>query len=87
MQQQEKNRAIIISGLRAGRTVWEIIEFHNIKRSTVFSVKKKFNEFIASGDCLMISTSQGRPTGGAAMPRASSWPTRSGTSWRRTPAG
>jgi hypothetical protein len=45
MQQQEKNRAIIISGLRAGRTVQEIIEFHNIKRSTVFSVKKKFDEF------------------------------------------
>ncbi len=49
MQQQEKNRAIISSRLRAGRSVREIIEFHNIKRRTVFSVKKKFDEFIASG--------------------------------------
>jgi hypothetical protein len=49
MQQQEKNRAIIISGLRAGWSAWEIIDFHNIKRSTVFSLKKKFDEFVASG--------------------------------------
>jgi hypothetical protein len=48
MQQQEKNRAIIISGLRAGRSAWEIIDFHNIKRSPVFSLKKKFDEVIAS---------------------------------------
>ncbi len=51
MQQQE-NRAIIISRLCDGRSAQEIIEFHNIKRSTVFSIKMKFDEFIASGGLL-----------------------------------
>jgi hypothetical protein len=39
MQKQEKNRAIIISGHCAGWSDPEIIEFHKIKRSTVFSIK------------------------------------------------
>jgi hypothetical protein len=48
MQKQEKNRAIIIRGHHAGRSNPEIIEFHKIKRSTLFSIKNKFDEFTAS---------------------------------------
>ncbi len=49
MNQQESTRAVIVSGLRAGRTVKEIKDFSNIKKSTVYDVKKKYDEFIASG--------------------------------------
>ncbi len=49
MQQQERNRAVIACGLRAGRTVKEIVEFNKIKKSTVYSVKKLYDEFIAAG--------------------------------------
>ncbi len=48
MNQQESTRAVIVSGLCAGRTVKEIMDFANIKKSTVYDVKKKYNEFIAS---------------------------------------
>jgi hypothetical protein len=43
MQQQKKNRVIIVSGL-----VQETIEFHTQKEHG-FRVKKKFYKFIASG--------------------------------------
>jgi succinate dehydrogenase/fumarate reductase flavoprotein subunit len=49
MNQQESTRAVIVSGLRAGRTVKEIMDFANIKKSTVYDVKKKYDEYIASG--------------------------------------
>jgi transposase len=49
MNQQESTRAVIVAGLRAGRTVKEIMSFANIKKSTVYDVKKKYYEFIASG--------------------------------------
>jgi transposase len=49
MNQQESTRAVIVSGLRAGMTVKEIMDFASIKKSTVYEVKKKYNKFIASG--------------------------------------
>jgi hypothetical protein len=49
MNQQESTRAVIVSGLRAGRTVKEIMDFANIKKSMVYGLKKKYEEFIASG--------------------------------------
>jgi hypothetical protein len=49
MNQQESTRAVIVSGLRAGQMVKEIMDFANIKKSTVYDVKKKYDEFIASG--------------------------------------
>jgi hypothetical protein len=41
MNQQESTRAVIVSGLCARRTVKEIMNFANIKKSTVYDVKKK----------------------------------------------
>jgi hypothetical protein len=41
MDKEEKTRAIVISGLCAGRTAQEIIQFHNIKKSTVYNIIKK----------------------------------------------
>ena len=49
MKQEEGTRVVIVCGLRAGRTVEEIMSYGNIKKSTVYDVKKKFDEFIASG--------------------------------------
>ncbi len=40
---------MIASGLRVGCTVKEIIKFNQIKKSTVYAIKKKFDEFIAAG--------------------------------------
>jgi hypothetical protein len=49
MNAQEKNRATIASGLRVGRTVSEIVNFHNLSKSTVKRVKCRFDAFIAGG--------------------------------------
>jgi hypothetical protein len=46
---KEKTRAIVISGLCAGRTAQEIIQFHNIQKSTVYDIKKKFEAHVAAG--------------------------------------
>jgi hypothetical protein len=48
MNQQESTRAVIVAALHAGWTVKEIMNFANIKKSTVYDVKK-YDEFIASG--------------------------------------
>jgi hypothetical protein len=40
MQQQEKNRVIIMSGLGAGRSVQETIEFHSSKGAWFQSKKE-----------------------------------------------
>jgi hypothetical protein len=44
----EKVHAIIISGLLAGRSVKEIVKFHNLKRTTVWDIKRHYDTFIAS---------------------------------------
>jgi hypothetical protein len=49
MDKEEKTRAIVISGLCAGRTAKEIIQFHNIKKSMVYDIKKKFEAHVAAG--------------------------------------
>ncbi len=49
MDKEEKTRAIVTSGLCAGRTAQEISKFHNIKKSTVYDIKKKFEAHIAAG--------------------------------------
>ncbi len=49
MNEEERRRATIVNGLRAGRTVKDIVKFHNFKRTTVFDIKKKFDAFIAAG--------------------------------------
>jgi hypothetical protein len=49
MNSEEKVRAIIISGLRAGRSVKEIVKFLNLKRTTVWNIKCRYNIFIAAG--------------------------------------
>jgi hypothetical protein len=48
MDKEEKTRAIVTSGLCAGRTAQEIIKFHNIKKSTVSDIKKKFEAHVAA---------------------------------------
>jgi hypothetical protein len=52
MNAQEKIRATIASGLHAGRTVSEIVKFHNLSKSTVKRVKRRYNAFIAGGGLL-----------------------------------
>jgi hypothetical protein len=49
MNSEEKVRAIIISGLRASRSVKEIVKFLNLKRTTVWNIKCRYNTFIAAG--------------------------------------
>ncbi len=48
MNSEEKVRTIIISGLRAGRSVKEIVKFHNLKRTTVWDIKRRYDTFIAA---------------------------------------
>ncbi len=36
--------------MRTGRSVKEIVKFHNLKRTTVWDVKRRYNTFIAAGD-------------------------------------
>ncbi len=42
-------RATVITGLRAGRSVAEIVKFNNLKRSTVRDVKQRYAAHIAAG--------------------------------------
>jgi hypothetical protein len=49
MYQQEATRAVMFSGLGAGRTMKEIMSYGNISKSTVYEVERKFDKFIASG--------------------------------------
>jgi hypothetical protein len=49
MNQQEATRAVMVCGLRAGRTMKEIMSYGNISKSTVYDVERKFEKFIASG--------------------------------------
>ncbi len=48
MNQQEATRSVIVCGLRAGRTMKEIMSYGNIKKSTV-DVERKLEKFIAPG--------------------------------------
>jgi hypothetical protein len=49
MDKEEKTRAIVVSGFCARRTAKEIIQFHDIKKSTVNDIKKKWDTHIAAG--------------------------------------
>ncbi len=49
MNSEEKVHVIIIPGLRAGRSVKEIVKCHNLKRTTVWDVKRCYDTFIAAG--------------------------------------
>ncbi len=51
MNQQEATRAVMVCGLRAGRTMKEIMSYRygNISKSTVYDVERKFEKFFASG--------------------------------------
>jgi hypothetical protein len=49
MNQQGSTRAVIVCGLRAGRTMKEIMSYGNINKSIVYDVGRKFYKFIASG--------------------------------------
>jgi hypothetical protein len=44
----EKVHAITISGLLAGRSVKEIVKFHNLKRTIVWDIKRHYDTFIAA---------------------------------------
>jgi len=48
--QQEHIRATILTGLHAGRTVREIVQFCNLSEATVRRVRHNFNKFIGEGD-------------------------------------
>jgi hypothetical protein len=48
MNQQGSTRAVIVCGLRAGRTMKEIMSYGNINKSIVYDVERKFDKFIAS---------------------------------------
>jgi hypothetical protein len=49
MNGEEAVRATILSGLRAGRTVSEIVSFNNVSKSTVKRLKRCYDKFIAGG--------------------------------------
>ncbi len=49
MDQQEATRAVIVCGLRAGRTMKEIMSYGNINKSSVYDIQSNFEKFIASG--------------------------------------
>jgi hypothetical protein len=49
MNSEEKVRATVISGLRAGRSVKDIVKFHNLKRTTVWDIKRRYDAFIDAG--------------------------------------
>ncbi len=48
-RKQEHIRATILTGLRAGRTKKEIVEFHNLPEATVRRIKNDFDKFVAEG--------------------------------------
>jgi hypothetical protein len=45
LNQQEASLAMIVCGLRAGRTRKEIMSYGNINKSTVYDVERKFEHF------------------------------------------
>ena len=45
----EQVRGAVICGLRANRTVPEIVAFNNIPKSTVYDIKKRFEAFVSNG--------------------------------------
>ncbi len=49
MRREEQVRAVIVNGLRAGMTAKEIIQYHKLANTTVYVVKRKFDEFLAAG--------------------------------------
>jgi hypothetical protein len=49
MNAEERIRTTIIGGLRAGRSVCEIVRFNNFKKSTILDVKNCYDEFISAG--------------------------------------
>jgi hypothetical protein len=49
MNQQGSTRAVIVCGLRAERTMKEIMSYGNINKSIVYDVERKFDKLIASG--------------------------------------
>jgi hypothetical protein len=49
MNSEEKVLMTIISSLRTGRSVKEIVKFHNLKRTTVWDIKHRYDTFIAAG--------------------------------------
>ncbi len=61
MNQKEATRAVIVCGLRAGRTIKEAMSYGNINKSTVYDVERKFEHFkikyenIVSKDALRYS--------------------------------
>ncbi len=49
MKRQEQIWAVIVSALRAGMSCSDIMRLHNIKSSTVYDVKNRFEAFVAAG--------------------------------------
>jgi hypothetical protein len=49
MKTQEKVHATIASGLGAGRTLTQIIQLHNLSKSTMKRVKRHYDNYIARG--------------------------------------
>ncbi len=45
MNQQQASKAVMVCGLRAGRTMKEIMSYGNINKSTVYEVEKSLNNF------------------------------------------
>jgi hypothetical protein len=49
MRRKEQVGAVIVNGLRAIMTAKEIIQYHKLANTTVYVVKRKFDEFLAAG--------------------------------------
>ena len=49
MQKQEYQRAVVVSGLRAGLSPKDIIQLHNIPKTAVFLVRAKYKKHIDAG--------------------------------------
>ncbi len=47
---QQQIRGAVVTGLRAGRSVEEIANFNNVPYQTVYSIKGRFEEFVAEGN-------------------------------------
>ena len=45
MNQQGSTRAVIVCGLRAGRTMKEIMSYGNINKNTLHDFERKFEHF------------------------------------------
>jgi hypothetical protein len=49
MNSEEKDCVTIISGLRTGRSVKEIVKFHDLIRTTVWDIKRRYDTYITAG--------------------------------------